>query len=86
MSVDVLLCVPSAGNRNQEGWRLLVKELIAKITKLRSPLLCFDLFLGFEKIFGLLVPSWQTSLLCIVRDLAGDGLWLWLLALVTGDM
>ena len=24
--------------------------------------------------------SWQTSLLCIVRELAVDGLWLWLLS------
>ena len=29
-------CAPFVGDRNQEGWRLLVKERIAKIAKLRT--------------------------------------------------
>ena len=39
--------VPSVANRNRESWRLLVKEHMAKIGKLRSP------FLGWFKPFVL---------------------------------
>ena len=65
------LSVPSVSYRKQMSWRLLVKEPIAKIAKLRTP-----------PIFGRLQPfrfwiyfsfflSWWTRLLCIVGELAG---------------
>ena len=44
----------------------------------------FDFFECF--LVNSLVPqtflSWQMSLLCIVRELAGEGVWLWLFALL----
>ena len=39
--------VPTVYNRNQEGWRLLVKELIDKIAKVKTPF-----FLGFCHFLG----------------------------------
>ena len=59
--------VPSAGYQNQESWRLLVKERITKLAKLRilffllSAINVFQFFLS-----DFLVLSWQTSLLCTV--------------------
>ena len=62
--------------------RLLVKEPIAKISKLRNPLMgfLFVLGLGVKK----LIPRDNNFCLGMV-ELAGEGLWLWLLALVAGD-
>ena len=64
-------------------WRLLVKECIAKILKLRKPFLCFDNFFCFEISLCFWVVRLvhqdtqsrlkQTSLLCIVVELAGEG-------------
>ena len=60
---------PFVGNRNLDGLRLLVKERIAKMAKLRKPffkvltiLFVFIIFLGG-----------QTCLLCIVGELEGVG-------------
>ena len=49
MSACCRLFVPSVGNRNQESWRSLVKECIAKFDQLRFPFLegvYFFFFLG----------------------------------------
>ena len=47
--MDMLCAVPFVGDHNQESWRLLVKELIAKIAKQRTPFLGrFPKKLGFE--------------------------------------
>ena len=54
ISCDVylfVLClfIPSCRSRNRMDWRLLVKELIGKMEKLRNPFLeGFDNLLGFE--------------------------------------
>ena len=52
LSMDILSSVPSDGERNWENgesWRLLVKDRIAKIAKLRTLLLKgFDYFWGFK--------------------------------------
>ena len=68
-------------------WRLLVKELIANIG-IPLDLFGFWLFQWFVcsfNIFFLVLRSLQTSLLCIIGKLAGEGLRLWLLALVTSN-
>ena len=64
--------VPSFNDRNRESWRLLVKDCIANVGKLRILFfVCgsFRLFFQYKLIvFGLS----RTSLLCIVGELAGS--------------
>ena len=63
-------------------WRLLVIEHIANIV---IPLAIFFAFIDFFS-FIFFFSSLQTSLLCIFDELAREGVWLWLMVLVTGDM
>ena len=50
-------------------WRLLVKERIAKIAKLRTP--CF--FKGKKQTGIWREKKWETSQLCILGELAKGG-------------
>ena len=69
-----LSLVSSVGDQNQEGWRLLVKESIVKLSKVRTCFFKDYIFLGALNLFGAFwVLSWGTSLLYIVGDLAGGG-------------
>ena len=63
--------VPSVNDRNWESWRLLVKECIANIGKLKTLFLKQILLCSFLTfwVFG----SLQTSLLCTVVELAEWG-------------
>ena len=77
------MCVPSRNARFPLNWKLLVKEHIANVC---TPLDVLG-FIG-SKIccvwkFIWVFESLQTSLLCILGELAGEGLWM--MALVTGD-
>ena len=58
-----------------KSWRLLVEEGMAKITKLRKQ---FIYFLVLVSVFKNLPTG-------ILWELAGEGLWLWLLLLSTDD-
>ena len=58
------MSVPSVYDRNPESWKLLVKERIDNIGKLRTPF-----FWSVTKIF--VFGYLQTSQLCIVGELAG---------------
>ena len=63
--------VPSVDNRNRQSWRSLVKECIAHIKQLRITFFWSVLMIFSFKylVFG----SLQTSLLCIMGELAGGG-------------
>ena len=67
MCVSVCLSVPLRKPRFPVDWRLLVKESIANIC---IPLEIFG-FLQFD--FCLVLWSLQTSLLCMMGELAGVG-------------
>ena len=76
MSVYVLPCVPSVGDRNQNDWRrLLVKKCIAKNEKNKNPFFwkVSTIFGFFYFFFGFCVLFWQTSLLCMMGKLAMGG-------------
>ena len=70
--VDMLCVVLSFGDRNWENWKLLIKERIAKITKLRNLFYLegFNDFFKFYNFWSFGVLSLWTSLLCIVGELA----------------
>ena len=64
------VCVPFIGNWSQEGYRLFVEERIARISKLGTRFLMFRNVFGFDIVLDLWVLSLQTSLLCILGELA----------------
>ena len=50
--MDVLCVVFSVGDWNQESWRLLVEERIAKTAKLRTPFFYVLTIVYFFDFFG----------------------------------
>ena len=81
-------CVCGIG-RERLLYGLLVNKLFVKMSKLRNFFQEVWTIIIFRYQFGLwvnrLVLSFIASLLCIVGSKQGQGVWLWLLALVTGD-
>ena len=62
--------MPFVGNWSQEGYGLFVEERIARISKLGTHFLKFRNVFGFDIVMDLWVLSLQTSLLCILGELA----------------
>ena len=68
---------------NLVDWRLLVEE--RGRFRLFNGFKCFEFVGKYAGSQWQICLSWKISLLCIVGKIAEEGLWLWLLALLTGD-
>ena len=80
-------CVPSVGDWNQESGRFLVEERIVKIAKLKTLFLedCENnLVVEIFSVFGSHLGEPAYCAKCGSKQ--GEGLYMWLLALVKGDM
>ena len=76
MSVHMCVGVPSVGNRNREGWGLLVNERITTISMIKKTFfLRLQYFFGFEdrKYKGCCPNKPAYCAVCMVGELARGG-------------